>query len=339
MAFTDRSRIELDWTCPRARYYAYEWEGVGLAPMETPKELNFGLLMAEQTANIKQGKPWTTEKFVGEEQKVANALLIGYETIVWPRFLRDYDLVSIEEEQPFQLTESIIYNSRPDAITRRKSDGTLWYGPEDKTTAYLDSLLNYAGNVQLHATAKCIEHNKGERVAGCLVQGLYKGFEKEGKLYHSLVYGYVKEGRAGIIPDQWSVKWVRGWERETTERFPGGVREWIKQRTAEEIASVFPNSQPITPNRGLVEKYFEQVRLRENRVEVWRQAGRNENELDYLFPQHFNQCDAFSKGRKPCVFKEMCFNPMTRRFPMTFYKKRVPHHTNELEVINGSRQG
>ena len=327
MQFTDRSRVELDWTCARARYHGYEWEGIGLAPIETPKELAFGLAMAEQTANIKLHGKWSLDAFTGEPKLVAEALLLGYALIVWPRWTRDYDLVSAEEELPLELTPWLTYNTRPDTIMRRKRDGTLWYGPEDKTTAWLDSLLNYAGAIQLHATALAIEKHKGERVAGCLVQGLYKGFEKEGKLYHPLIYAYVKEGRAGIVPDQWSAKWVRGWERAPTSQYPGGMKAWILAQSPEVIAGVFPNSEPVTIKRPLVESYLQQVVIREKEIAEWRVTGDHSSEaLAKVFPQSFNQCDGFSKGRKACPWHSLCYSETARKFPLTLFKKRVAHH-------------
>ena len=338
MPFVDRSRVELDWTCARAYYWGYEWQGIGLAPMQKDKDLQFGGWIADQLKNIKEGKPWNVKAFSGEEQRLAEALLIGYELVVWPRWLRDYEVVCIEKEMPLDLG-AFTYNSRPDTVVRRKTDGTIWYGPEDKTTAWLDSLLTYGSNIQLHATAFCIEANGFGDVAGAFIQGLYKGFTKEEKFYHPLVYAYLKEGIPGITPDQWSAKWTRGWERETTRNFPDGVKGWISKMAKDGgLESVFPNSQPVTLNRTLARKYLDQVVIRQKEVAEWRllSDGDKEKELDRVFPQSFNQCDQFSKSRKPCQFKELCFNPTAKRFPLTFYKKRQPHHENELAALGAT---
>lgn len=332
MRYTDRSRIENRFICPRSYYWGYEHDGIGLRPIQDNKDLAFGKAMAEQTARIKEGKPFELGDFAqGDERALAEGLLTGYETIVWPRWMRDYDLVAIEKECPRLLAEGLTYNSRPDTIVRRKSDRTLWYGPEDKTTGWLDTLLGYAHNVQLHATAQCIEdHYDGERIAGAIVQGLYKGFVKEGRLYHSLVYAYVKEGRAGIVPDQWSVKWQRGWDRTPVAQYPGGVREWIKKLTAEDLAAIFPNSEPVTLQRNFTSEYFAQVVNEEKRIEGSKPfGGWDEDSIRRTFPQSFNMCDNYGGFKKPCWAKELCYNPTTRRFPMTLFKKREPHHENE----------
>lgn len=337
MRYSDRTRTELDWTCPRARYYSTEYDGIGLAPLEKPQELQFGGAMADQLANIKRGLPWDAEAFAFSDKPLGRALLTAYEEVVWPNWLRQFDLLSVEEENPLvfeQLGEKwLTYNSRPDTIMRRKSDQTVWYAPEDKTTAYVDSLIAYANNIQLHATAHCIEQNHPEwgRVAGCIVQGMDKGFVKEGKLYHPLVTAYCKEGRPGIIPDQWSLKWTRSWERTPVEQYDGGIRAFIKQVVKpDDLAGLFPCSEPVTINRPLVEAYFRQVQQRE--MEIATYVGLDKK-MEDVFPQHFNQCDQFGKSRKPCVFKPLCFNATARKFPMTFYTHREPHHLNEQESL------
>jgi hypothetical protein len=114
------------------------------------------------------------------------------------------------------------------------------------------------------------------------------------------------------------------------------VAAWIEKVTTEDdLVGVFPNSEPVTIKRPLVEAYLAQVLLREKAIEHWRQDGAKTDPetLATVFPQHFNQCDGFSKGRKACPFKEACFNPTAKKFPLTFYKKRVPHHTNETEAM------
>jgi hypothetical protein len=305
--------------------------------MEDPEALAFGLEMAVQVAKVKRSEPWDLDGFGGEGKDVAEALLIGYQTYVWPRWLRDYDVVSIEQEYPLQLTPWLTYNSRPDTVMRKKSDGTLWYGPEDKTTGWVDSLIHYAQNVQLHATALCIEeHLPGnEKIQGCLVQGLYKGYVKERQLYHPLVYAYCKEGRHGIVPDQWSPKWVKGgsgWLRSAVRNYPGGVRGWIAKLGEGELGGVFPVSPPVMINRSLAQAYFRQVEAREKEIEGWRMVGAEAGTslLDEVFPQSFSQCNEWSKSRKPCDYMALCYNPTVQKYPLGTYKYRTPHHPNEL---------
>lgn len=296
--------------------------------------------MADQTARIKQGQKFTVEgiptcpkTLAGLGRDVADVLLSGYATVVWPRWTRDFELVAVEKEMPKALAPWLTYNSRPDTIMRRKSDKTLWYGPEDKTTAWLDSLLGYQKNIQLHATALCIEENLGETVAGALVQGLYKGFVKEEKLYHPLMFAYYKEGQPGIMPDQWSQKWVRGWERASTKDFKDGFQGWMKKLGEDFLLQeVFPMSPPITLNRPLAAQYLKQVLLREEEIKAFHEKGGTD--LDAFFPQSFNQCDGFGKGRRECGFKPLCYNPTTAKFPLQLYKWREPHHANEKEQSN-----
>lgn len=332
-SYSDRSRTETDWCCRRARYHGYEWEGRGLAPLVKPEPLAFGGAIADQLQKVKRGEPWVVPPLGGDEQLLAEALLYGYQRWVWPKWQQHFDLIGTEVEQPLQLNEWLVYNSRPDTLTRRKRDGVLCYGPEDKTTSWVDSLLTYRNNIQLHATAVATERVIGEAVGVCLVQGLYKGFSKDegfGKrFYHPFVYAYRKEGRAGIVPDQWSAKYKPGWDRVPTTEFEGGLRGWIDAATPEMVQAVFPASEPVTPSRRLVEAYFKQLELRELTIRAWHEAGRPLGALDSLFPQNFSQCDEYGKSRKPCQWRELCYNPTAQKFPLQFFQKREPHHDNE----------
>lgn len=340
MRYSDRSRRELGWTCLRARFHGYEVDGIGLTPLETPKELQFGGAMADQIAEIKRGNAPTLDAFATADRPLAHALLTGYRDVVWPRWLQSYEVLAIEQEFPILLTPWLTYNSRPDTVMQRIVDRSIWYAPEDKTTAWVDSLLGYAQSIQLHATGLCIEKYPGKdgqpiRIAGCIVQGMNKGFEKEGKFYHPLVYAYRKEGRAGIVPDQWDIKWTRNWERTAVAEYPGGVAAFLKKLKPEQLSDIFPCSEPVVLNRPLAESYLAQTVQAESRIEEWRQGGSKTDDatLNVYFPQSFSQCDAFGKSRKPCVFKEACFNQTAKRFPLTFYRHRQPHHPNEKDAL------
>lgn len=325
---TSRTPIELDWLCPRAAYWGYEWERIGLVPQQDNPDLVFGAAMAEQVQEIKQGRPWDAKGFVGRAGVIARALLTGYEIWVWPQWAKAYEVVSTEQECPIELAPGIIYESRPDTITRRKSDGTLWYGPEDKTTSWPRSILGYGRSIQLHATAHCAEQVRGEPIMGAIVQGIYKGYEKEGKFYHPLAYAYHKEAIPGISPAQWSSKYKYGWERASTSEYPGGVKGWIEKQPIEVMQEVFPQSQPVMLNRPLIKAFFSQALTRIKQIVRWQESdtATQAATLDETFPQHFNQCDSFGLGHKECIYKPLCFNPSTQKFPLTLYKKRVPHH-------------
>lgn len=333
MRYTDRSRTETDHTCPRARLHGYEYEGRGLAPLEQPEPLRFGGAIADQLREIKHGRPFKLDAFLGGDEKLlAEALLVGYELVVWPKWLREYELISIEQEYPKHLSEWLIHNAKPDTLMRKKIDGTIWYGPEDKTTKWIPSLNGYSSNVQLHSTALCVEDHIGERVTGCMVQGLYKGMTRDEKFHHPLVYAYCKEGIPGVMPDQWGSKWVRGWERRATTDFPGGIRGWITyllKKDPKVVEGVFPNSPPVMLRRDLAAIHLAQVLLREEEIKTWHDEGRPKEKIIQIFPQHFSQCNEYGKSAKPCEFKDLCWNATVQRFPLASYRWREPHHENE----------
>lgn len=300
--------------------------------------LLFGGEMARQVEKVKRKEGWDVLNFkawdnVSEEdvKDLATGLLTGYEDVVWPRWMRHHKPLDVEAESPLILNPSLTYNSRADTLLEGE-DGSLTY-LEDKTTKWMPSLKTYGMNVQVHATALCIETQLPnlKRVDKCVVQGMYKGFVKEGKFYHPLVWAYRKEGRVGIVPDQWTPKWRAGWERTRVALYPGGVRAFIKTLDDNALGEVFGNSEPIPINRDLAMAYLVQAEIREGTIAEWHNNGRRESELDRVFPQHFDQCEEFGKSRGPCRNHGLCHEPTTARFPMTYYKWREPHHENELE--------
>lgn len=315
-----------------------------MSPIEDAEPLLFGGEMARQVERIKNNQPFSLEGFTegwtrpevskGEVRELAEGLLVGYETVVWPRWMARHRRFEVEEETPLPLNENLIYNSKADTLLEDKETGSLTY-LEDKTTKWLPSLLTYSKNVQVHATALCIEAKLPDqrRVDRCVVQGLYKGFVKEGKFYHPLVWAYRKEGRVGIVPDQWTPKWRGGWERARISTYPGGVRAYIKTLSETELGEVFPNSEPININRDLAVAYLVQTEIREGEIAQWHAMPETlkATNLDRVFPQHFNQCEEFGISRSPCRNHALCFEPTTQKYPMSLYKFRVPHHENELK--------
>lgn len=340
MRYTDRSRRVMDQTCPRCCYYSYHYKGRGLSPKVDADPLLFGGEMARQVERIKKGEAWGVEGFeawekVGKEDVVdlATGLLTGYEDVVWPRWMKHHTPVEVEAESPLILNPSLTYNSRADTLLEGE-DGSLTY-LEDKTTKWMPSLLTYSKNVQVHATALCIETQlpNQRRVDKCIVQGMYKGFVKEGNFYHPLVWAYRKEGRVGIVPDQWTPKWKSGWERSRVATYPGGVRAFIKTLDDNALGEVFGNSEPVMINRELAMAYLVQAEIREGEIAEWHQEGRPLDRLDRVFPQHFDQCEEFGKSRGPCRNHGLCHEPTIQRFPMEIYKWREPHHENELAAF------
>ena len=249
---------------------------------------------------------------------------------ILPEILRDHEVVMVEEEVLYDLPPTndghpnapiIRLISIPDLILKRKSDGTYWYW-EWKTTGWLDTrwLRQWDKDVQLMGGARSLIA-KNITIDGCIVQGVYKGFRKDGRLNHILVNAYAIGGIRGVSRDQWSPKYVKGWDKVGTDEYEDGVIGWVDhlwELDQDYIRSLFPRTLPISINDTLVSSYFRQLWLEEQKF-----AYANEDfvshqidgdAMDLYYPQSFWECEP-SIGMK-CPFLDCCWNPEVGKDPV-----------------------
>lgn len=333
MRYTDRSRTETDWTCPRARFWEYEYQGRGLRPVEPNADLTFGLTIAALVEQVRQGQQPPLR--VGTQEDVlASGLIEAYRTRIWPEWLNEYELMGTELECTWPLTADLTYMARPDAVLKRKSDETYWY-LDDKTTS--QRAENWAKQwdkaVQMHATGIAIEHTTGWPIMGSLVQGWVKGYQKGGTIYSPLCHAWCKEGQPGMTKDQWKAEYVYGWPRRVISHYPGGVAAWVKQLPLAVVLQQFPVAGPIMLRRDLVEIYVDELVRREDEMRS-PQAS-----MARVFPHRFSQCDEFGKFRRPCAHRDCCWAPTVGRDPVGsgMFTWREPHHQPEKEQTHDAQ--
>lgn len=340
----DRSRVELDWTCPRARFWSTEFEGRGIAPQDSRTELIFGSTLHGAFATVLSGAmadPALLAASIRTELLTvdSNLALIG-EGLFWaflryfhPWLMQQYEVVSLEKEVTLHLGESIYLMVKPDCILRRKADRTLWY-VEWKTTGFNNEkwINSWRSAIQLHAGCVAIERELGEELAGSMVVGLYKGYKSNGTLYSPLVAAYYKAGVPGVIPDQWRLEWTKGWERTSLQFYPGGMQAWVKQLALEKVRELFPTTPAIPVNREMVESFVQQQFYRERQILEYANGNWA---LDEVFPQHFRSCTpAFGNA---CPFRDACWCPTVGEDPLAsgLYRRREPHHQMEIDQMEG----
>ena len=332
MRYTDYSRTATDWVCPRARYWGYEQAGIGVSPVEPEQALSFGIAIAAAAQAIREGK--TVPAYTGSPPWSAlyAGLTDAYRTRIWPEWSRDYELVAAEIEVQKPLAAGIVYQVRPDAVVRRRSDRTHWI-MQDKTTS--QSPQNFAGqwakHAELHATALVTGESLGIDVAGTFVQGWYKGYQKQGTLYSPLAYCWLKPAQPGVGKPQPSFEYRAGWPRVPITDLD--VPTWVKSLPDALIRNQFPITQPIPLRRDFAQTYLEQVCQREQQIAAWRAAASDEATVRQQFPQHFTNCHEFSVYRRPCAWHDCCWAPMVTRDPMAsgLFVQRTPHHAPERE--------
>ena len=329
--YTDHSRTVTDQTCPTARYWEYEYQGRGLAPIEKDIALSFGSTIAEAAQAIREGEP--TRLYHGglPWSALYMGLTEAYRTRIWPKWQEQYALVATEVECELLLSPDVTYQARPDAIVKRLSDETYWY-IQDKTSSL--SPENFSNGwdklAELHATAKAIEHSLGLKISGAYVQGWYKGYQKTGTLYSPLAYCWLKPGQPGVGKPQPSFEYRPGWPRVPITELD--VAAWVKSLPEPVIQQQFPVTAPILIRRDLADRYLGQVLRRELDIKLMLgDVKMTEEEKRLKFPQHFSHCDEFSKYRRPCTFRDCCWAPSVQRDPIVsqMFVWREGHHAGE----------
>ena len=157
MTLTDRSRIVCYHRCPRERYLCYHCNntGIRLSKLSLPLTIGIathkgveGILSSQdiiQAAIVATQKEWLDkikvkevidndilegvledQLAIAEEQKaLIEALIWTYYYIQYSRLTQEYDIVAVEKEINWNLTDDITVMSRVDAILRSKDTGGL----------------------------------------------------------------------------------------------------------------------------------------------------------------------------------------------------------------------
>lgn len=363
----DRSRVTTDWSCPRKRYWQYEFGEKGIVGSNTSLELYTGTILHDGLAAIagqqKDGIPdidliATAARgqmltalladtsgevgevdFAHEQATLVEGLLRGFYRHVWPRLRTAYPtIVYIEEEMRFD-HDGLTFMSRPDLVVADK-DGNLWYLEYKSTSSKKEGWVNgWATAVQLHSTVRAIETTLGEKVTGVIVQGLYKGYESYGKQNSPFCYAYRRAGNPPFTQPDTRYEYVPGYKRFPVWDLDGGVTTWVANMPDDVLGDQFPQVPPIFVNEGLVNSFFQQRAYREHEIEMARDMlghvpdeGEHEYNqvalLDAAFPQKFESCHPYF-GR-PCSYLRLCHGSVADPL-QDGYTWREPHHALELD--------
>lgn len=363
---TDRSRTETDWTCERERFYLTVFGGRGIVRASSQKELDYGLdihaCLEELARRVGEANvvgdlaPRLYQKVLnreharlGEERArelaaIAEGSFRGYVATVWPQILQLYDIVAVEPECLKTLTPSLSFMSRPDLILRHKIDKSHIYW-EYKTTSQRaeDWLKQWPKAVQLHSGCDAAEETLGLKIEGCIVQGLSKGYEKDGHFRSPFCEGWRFLG-GGPIVFAYTYMRSKGWERFFAGEHPEGISAWIEEMPRDLLEKQFPRTPMIYPRRDLIDRFFAQLIEREDAIqhsvdliEAYSAKGDEQSiqeELDTTFPMKFKACQG-RYGKYDCPMLEACWNPRVGADPLGsgLYIQREPHHLPERQLL------
>lgn len=361
----DRSRITRDWTCQRARFYNYEYQGKGITRSTTSLPLALGIAAHDSLATIatmhrdqdgvvdidaiadnarvsvmtslmeaNEGEEGSQD-FACEQAALVEGQIRGFYKYVWPRLISQYpNIIAIEQEMEYKLSDSITFMSKPDLILGDSNDD--WTYIEYKTTSSksVDWINSWNTAVQVHSTIKAVESTLGKAPTSVIVQGLYKGYKSYNKQNSPFCYAYKRTGNPPFTKDEVQYDYKAGFKKYPTWELPGGTKGWVDEMPDEVLADLFPQTPPMYIDETLVDAFFKQVESREiNIMMAMNELSKGDDfitkeVMDSYFPQKFSECSpAYGFG---CEFKELCFghgqDPLE-----TGFQFREPHHAQEVE--------
>lgn len=362
----DRTRTVTDWKCARARYWGYEYNGRGVVKNSMSLALDEGILIhdalaaiAHLTLNDKEvnideiadtarkdlfdrlieaaGPVIQPEAFnyANEQASLIEGLIRAFYKFMWPKLLAMYPIiVTAEQEMEYPLAQdddgTFIFMTKPDLIME-SLDGELVYIEYKSTSSKKNEWINsWETAVQLHSSVKATEYSLGRLPSGVQIVGLYKGYQSYGKQSSPFCYAYKKSGNPPFTQDQISYEYKSGFKRYPTWELEGGLKKWVNDMPDEVLANQFPLTPLIYVNEDLVASFFRQRLLREKEITAVAGQTLDQDTLDRVFPQKFDQCQP-SFGWN-CQYKKLCHGHVDDPLQEGFIE-REPHHDLEREQL------
>ena len=224
---------------------------------------------------------------------------------------------------------------------------------EWKTTAIASEAWHksFVRNPQSWTGALTLQASLGAELEWFQVVGLVKGVERDGRRSTPLAWAYRCVGPTKVAAeDYWdvdSVHWradytaAKGWERVSSDTYPGGMEAWIAALPADVLNSQFAMTEAVDIEWDLAEEWLANQQDMIDRVRHWHLCVDNSTDglptpetRMRLFPRDGldGTCLSGTWGKK-CGVYDACHNPEVAAEPLAVYRKRVPHHPLELAQL------
>lgn len=348
---TDRTTTETDWKCGMARWWYKEEQGTGIVPVVEAKYFEEGRDIHADFQFLAQAPDpviAAMEIVEGVESRMSEAngdqilleplarragWVAAQAIYVEPETRRTHENVGLEHElvlerDPlwFVVTPDRILRQRerPQRMVYRDYKGVGGWGATNAWVAHWD----YA--IQQHTVLKAIEEEFGEAPIYAQIMGLWKGQEKDGRLYHPYVWAFYDE-----VNDEWFPlgSGKRGLTYRPVWEYPEGIMKWVEKCGKEIAEQMFPFSRPIFLNERLLDELIVSRTRRETEVMLFREKAQVDRDIRAQhFESRYSECRPVIGA--PCPYIAACHNASINEDPLKsgLFVRRTPHH--ELEVIS-----
>lgn len=339
MRTISRSSHEDLLKCPRKHFLRYLYEGTGYDSPDPGQALRIGLTVHKgmekillsseshtQIGDALEAMEAEYERLKGEspqedELPLCLALVTGWYRTKYLSFMKEYEVLSVEEPVESMLSPNIRLIGRCDAVVRSREDGMVYVFNWKTTKSKANWTRKWQHDIQMWTEAFLVQEKLGETVVGCIVEGLWKGYWKEGRFQTPLLYWW---DDGSDIP---SLSYVRG--RQPKPSWKGSplpsLSEWVYWIPQELVEGHFVRSNPILKNDAVVEGWLREVVRRESDVEHVLQAPL-EDQLLY-FERRFSDSNCSF-----CPFQDLCYERahLVDLLSEGRLARRVDHHGGEL---------
>lgn len=342
------TRGEKDEFCRRARYYAREFGGTGIIPIQAGWHLVYGNIIHKGLEELaKTGSidyPRWKQAIADEAatagydsiysknwQALVEGSLRGFQKSVWPLLMAEYDIVSPEGWIEWEAKPGFRFRARQDLLLKNKFDGHLCY-VEYKTTSSNKPqwIASWAKNVQLHSSMYALKMSQGVEVQNSIVIGLYKGYKDDKNNLQRSLFSHAWVNREYPMSPAYSYTYqrARGWELFSAAEEFENLEGWVANMPQEILTEQFPQTGPIFPREDIAQRYFKQQLIREaevadalHRLQISTSIEEIDNILDTHFKQNFSHCEP-AWGFK-CEYTDPCWLPWVGADPIGSGKFKV----------------
>ena len=335
------TRAEKDEFCRRARYYAREFGGTGIVPLQSGWHLVYGNIMhkgLEMLAKagwidipslrdvlaIQGEAAGLDQTAIKNWQSILEGHLRGFQIAVWPQLMAEYEVVDTEKWIEWENKPGFKFRARQDLLLKNRFNGSLCYVDYKSTSSTKPQwIASWAKNVQLHSSMYALKMSTGIEVQNALVIGLYKGYDdKKNNIQRSVFsHGYVNREFPMSPEYKYEYQRSRGWEIFSTGEEFADLGDWIANMPRETLIEQFPQTGPIFPRDDIAQKYFRQQLIREaevadalDRLKVSTSIEEIEDILDTHFKQNFSHCEP--AWGFPCEYRGICWTPWILADPL-----------------------
>ena len=366
---TDRSRIVARKDCRRLRYLNYHYSGNGISPRTNSMHQIAGIhihnahaeLLANENIDTTLDKQLTLYKgemegvdynIYLEQCAMLEGMIRAFNYQRLPDILSEYNILSIEQEFLYPLSDGINAMLRFDVIVERKADRVM-HIIDFKTAANIsdDWVKQHEHSDQTLLYVQAAEDIFNRECGGIIYEGLVKGqrrkdTNKSSPFYGNKIqnspycYGYMLEDMNGLNVIQTSYtskkgyRKIRSWETLSPLRWFTDVLIQ-EHRDSGLFNTLFSPTPPIQPTRDEMFRWRRQTVYNElqfmhqvDEIATIKDEDQRLAMMDMYFEQNKNRCFKYGVDNQ-CPFTNVCLETWTDPLITDEFVSRIPHHDTE----------